>query len=229
MGVLSVDTEASRKAPSSGSASRVVMARMAAVWLACLLAVAVDAAQCQTREVSKPGPLPDAPSLQIQPKAFAESAPFHFMFGASEIPHETSRAAAFYAFSAEDTQRPSASHDPFARFFRRSIDYHSSPSNTLMGRATYAATRTLLRHDDSGKVRLNTSYLLTVLTTAAAHTAYRPYWKRNASQPFADVGSTIGNDAGLNVLHEFEPGIRELLKNHEPKFVSRIEGRINRK
>jgi hypothetical protein len=36
----------------------------------------------------------------------------------------------------------------------------------------------------------------------------------------------MGSDAGMNVFHEFGPGIRQVLQGHTPKFVSRIEARI---
>jgi hypothetical protein len=38
-------------------------------------------------------------------------------------------------------------------------------------------------------------------------------------------GSTIGNDAGLNLFHEFEPGIRQMVKGHTPKLAFKIEER----
>ena len=44
--------------------------------------------------------------------------------------------------------------------------------------------------------------------------------------PFNDFGSTIGSDAGMNVFHEFGPGLRQMVKGFTPKFVSRIEERI---
>jgi hypothetical protein len=40
--------------------------------------------------------------------------------------------------------------------------------------------------------------------------------------PFGDFGSTIGNDAGMNLFHEFGPGIRQMVIGHAPKFVFRI-------
>jgi hypothetical protein len=104
--------------------------------------------------------------------------------------------------------------------------YHPSTSDSIMGRTTYAASRVLITRNDSGKRTLNTSYLLGVLTSAVVATAYRPYWARSASTTFKDLGSTIGSDAGINVFHEFWPGIRQVLKRHSPKFVSRIEKRI---
>jgi hypothetical protein len=109
---------------------------------------------------------------------------------------------------------------------RRSHVYHPLTDGALLNRATYAASSILIMRDPAGKKRLNTSYLLSVLAATASHTAGSPYWKRSLSQPFGDVGSTIGNDAGLNLFHEFEPGIRSLVQSHTPRFVTRIENRI---
>jgi hypothetical protein len=30
----------------------------------------------------------------------------------------------------------------------------------------------------------------------------------------------------MNLFHEFGPGLQQLMKNHAPKFVSRIEERL---
>ena len=96
-----------------------------------------------------------------------------------------------------------------------------------MGRASYAAESIFVARDDSGRRRLNTSYFVGVLTSALVHTASRPYWRRSPSDPFSDFGSNIGNDAGMNLVHEFGPGIQQLMKTHAPKFVSRLEERIS--
>jgi len=92
----------------------------------------------------------------------------------------------------------------------------------------YAASRIFITHDETGKAAVNTPYLVGVLSVAALHVAYRPYWHRSAAAPFSDFGSTIGNDAGMNLLHEFRPGLEQLMKNHTPRFVSRIEESIGR-
>jgi hypothetical protein len=102
--------------------------------------------------------------------------------------------------------------------------YRTSDSDNLFARAIYAASSTFIMRGDDGGRHLNNNYLLKVLTSAAASTADRPYWRRSASQPFADIGSTIGNDAGMNVLHEFQPGILQLVRNHQPRFLSKIAG-----
>jgi hypothetical protein len=104
--------------------------------------------------------------------------------------------------------------------------YYASTGDSCIGRAFYAASRILVTRDDSGKGRLNTRYFLGVLTSVAVHTAHRPYWARSVSAPFNDFGSTIGSDAGVNVFHEFGPGIRQMVKGLTPKFVSRIEESI---
>ena len=89
--------------------------------------------------------------------------------------------------------------------------------------AAEIAAATLITRDDFGKATLNTSYLLRMLTSVAKDTASTPYWRRRFADPVSDLGSTIGNDVGMNVLHEFEPGIENLLKNHTPKFVTAME------
>lgn len=48
------------------------------------------------------------------------------------------------------------------------------------------------------------------------------------SAPFSDFGSTVGNDAGMNVLHEFEPSIEKLLESHTPRFVTAIEQKLGK-
>ena len=104
--------------------------------------------------------------------------------------------------------------------------YYPSNSGSFLGRAAYAASRIVITRNDSGERTLNTSYFLGVLTSIAISTAYRPYWTRSTSATFKTFGSTMGSDAGINVLREFEPGIRHIVKRRAPKFVSRIEERI---
>jgi hypothetical protein len=106
---------------------------------------------------------------------------------------------------------------------------HAADGGSVMGRATHAASRTVVTRNESGKGRLNTSYLLRALTSVAKDTASTPYWRRSATEPFSDFGSTVGSDAGRNLWHEFGPGIERLAKNHTPTFISKIEERIGHK
>ena len=110
---------------------------------------------------------------------------------------------------------------------KENLRYYPSSRDSFMGRATDAASRIFVVRDESGRQRLNTSYFLGVLTSVAIATAYRPYWARSTSGAFNNFGTTIGGDAGINVLHEFGPGVRQMVNAHTPRFVSRIEERIS--
>jgi hypothetical protein len=114
----------------------------------------------------------------------------------------------------------------YPSLLKQNPGYHPSTSATFLGRATYAASHILVTRDDSGKGTLNGPYFLGVLASVAIHTAHRPYWSRSASQPFNSFGSTLGSDAGINLLHEFGPALRQMAKGRQPKFVSKFQERI---
>jgi hypothetical protein len=106
--------------------------------------------------------------------------------------------------------------------------YQPSSHDKLMERATDAASSIFVTHDESGKRKLNTNYFLRVLTSVAADSASRRYRARSGAAPLTDFGSTIGSDAGRNLLHEFGPGIRQVVTSHMPAFVFRIQDRVVR-
>jgi len=185
------------------------MAASVPIRAACFVILAACGALCQQRQ-EKASSLPDAPAVQASAQANLNGrVPFSNLVLYQEKPDQNS------------------SRDFLTRHFyptlpKQNLNYH--PANeSLVRRATYAASRTLISRDDSGKARLDTSYLLRTLTSVAKDTASTPYWRRHFSDPFSNFGSTIGNDVGMNVLHEFEPGIEKLLKNHAPKFVTAKE------
>jgi hypothetical protein len=203
--------------------------------------------EVQRQQMLTSGSLPDAPSVQRPTgadkfHAFVEEARSPLTLGAVAINVRVMREEeehfapgtqpSFTAlYRAAVLQKESSAF--FGKYLypmllRQDPRYHPSTSDSIMGRTTYAASRVLITRNDSGKRTLNTSYLLGVLTSAAVATAYRPYWARSASTTFKGLGSTIGSDAGINVFHEFWPGIRQVLERHSPKFVSRIEKRITR-
>jgi hypothetical protein len=128
--------------------------------------------------------------------------------------------------SQQDATKPNAWPPAL---LQRNTAFRGSSSTSLVGRATDAALSVIVTRDECGQRKLNTPYLLRALTMATAHVAARPYWRRSVAQPFSDFGSTVGNDAGKNVLREFQPGLLELMKNHEPRFVSRFEQRGHQK
>ena len=188
--------------------------------------------------------LPDAPSVQASAQAETLSA----FPGGGSVPLASAdkgitRQAEFGniahrrppSFVVLSNAKPGQenSSDLFDKYLRptllkRNLNYHPSSSDSLVGRAAYAASRIFVTRDESGKAKVNTSYLVGVLSSAAVRMAYRPYWNRSATTPFSDFGSTVGNDAGMNLFHEFRPGLEQLMKNHAPKFVSKIEERVGR-
>jgi hypothetical protein len=107
--------------------------------------------------------------------------------------------------------------------------YQPSTSVSLMGRTSYAASRIFVTREGSGKARLNTPYLLGLLASVAVHSTSHRNLARSTLATFNSFGSTVGSDAGINVFHEFEPGIRQIMKGHTPKFVSRVEDHFRAK
>ena len=185
------------------------MAGSVPIRAACFVMLAACASLCQQRQ-EKASSLPDAPAVQAPAQANLNgSAQFgNFLFCQAK-PDQNSSSDFFIKHLYPTSPK-------------RRLNYH--PANeSFVRRATYAASRTLITRDDSGEARLNTSYLLRTLTSVTKDTASTPYWRRHFADPFSDFGSTIGNDIGTNVLHEFDPGIEKLLKNHTPKFVTAME------
>jgi len=209
------------------------MKRAAPIEIISFLVLIACAATCQG--------FPDAPSAHLQIPANRLQVPV-----SDGLSHADTPATAVREPGSEFlTRQPSltASYGPMAgrkdssifdKYLSRSLQarqQHYQPSTaggSFMSRATSAALHTFFTRDDSGKGKLSTSYLLGTLTSVVADNAYRPYWVRtSASSTFNNFGSTIGSDAGMNVLHEFAPGIRQMLLSHAPGFVSRIGERIS--
>jgi hypothetical protein len=93
-------------------------------------------------------------------------------------------------------------------------------SDSFLCRAGYAASRLFIARDGSGKKKLNTSYLLGALASAAvANTTYRRYRTQSVSGTFGNFGSTVGGDAGKRLLQQFWPRINQMLRGHSPKVL----------
>jgi hypothetical protein len=205
-----------------------------------------DSHELQRQELRTWKSLPDAPSAQSPTQAekfrtFIDEARSPLTFGAAGLDAgimretELGRLTPGRQPSLTALYRGALIQKESSAFFgkylypsllKQDARYYPSSSSSFLGRATYAASRVLITRNDSGKTTLNTSYFLGVLTSVAISTAYRPYWTRSTTGTFKTFGSTIGSDAGINLLHEFGPGIRQMVKGRTPKFVSRIEERI---
>jgi hypothetical protein len=209
--------------------------------VACVVLMTACGAVCQERPQKVAfSSLPDAPSVQAKQTEILptladqeESTAAAAERGVGREPEVSRPTQPMFIVLSNTRDAQENSSDFFDRYLcptllKRNLNYHPSASDSFVGRAMYAASRVFVTRDESGRARVNTSYFLGVLGAAALHTAYRPYWNRPASAPFSDFGSTIGNDAGMNLLHEFRPGLEQLMKSHAPRFVSKIEERIGR-
>lgn len=90
--------------------------------------------------------------------------------------------------------------------------YHPSESDRTVSRAGYALTRVFVTRNDEGKPVVNTSYLLGALLSSVVSNnmvnSDDPLKPRRVSDTFGDFGSTVGGDAGLNLLREFWPQLK---------------------
>ncbi len=211
------------------------MRRAAPIEIISFLVLITCAACCQS--------LPDAPSPHLEAGEDRLQTPVMEGLSATDTPPTALAAPASESLIFSGQPTDSAFYGPmssqkdssiFDKYLSRSLQarqQHYQPSTgggSFMSRAASAALHTFITRDDSGKGKLSTSYLLGTLTSVVVDNAYRPYWVRtSASSTFNNFGSTIGSDAGMNVLHEFAPGIRQLLMSHAPGFVSRIQERIS--
>jgi hypothetical protein len=205
-----------------------------------------DSNEVQRQELRTWKSLPDAPSAQPPTQAekfrtFVDEARSPLTFGAAGVNagimretelgrlssgREASLTALYKGVLIQKESSAFFSKYLYPALLKQDPRYYPSSSRSFLGRVSYAASRILITRSDSGKRTLNTSYFLGVLTSVAIATSYRPYWTRSTSATFKTFGSTIGSDAGINLLHEFGPGIRQMVKRRAPKFVSRIEERI---
>ena len=208
-----------------------------------------NSTEVQHQELRMWRSLPDAPS-SVQPPtqaqrfhAFANEAGSHLIPGAIGVS----------ARAIRQTQLRHATHGPqpgltsiyqgafiqkkstafvakylYPSRLEKDPGYHASTSDSFLGRTSDAAPGIFIMRDVSGRKRLNISYFLEALASVAIHSANRPNRSRSTSATFSSFGSTVGSDAGMNVFHEFGPGIRQIVKGHSPKFVSTIEERFTR-
>ena len=190
--------------------------------------------------------LPDAPSaIVLAPAALLQpisvqriSAEAHSPLGVAPLNVAAVgmpvAAARFQAVLAFDTDQHPAQSNSGALFFKRlypslnnpNLRYRPSDKDSVMGRATDAASRILLTRDQTGKRKFNSTYFLRLATAVAADSASRKYRARSKTAPLSDFGSNVGNDTGMNLLHEFGPGLQQAVVSHLPKFVSRIQARF---
>jgi hypothetical protein len=181
-------------------------------------------------------PLPDAPTAQVQTEGFRVGSGTGvspvtigklWINAGGKMATDTVFGRPLNATVLDSAVRPQKRADDFFSKYlatpaRQNVRYQPSSSDKVMGRATDAASRIFVTQDQSGKRRVNTQYFLRVLTSVAADSASRRYRARSGTAPLSDFGSTVGNDAGMNLLREFGPGLRQKMAGRMPSVVSRI-------
>lgn len=104
--------------------------------------------------------------------------------------------------------------------------YHPSEATGDAGRASYAISRVLIGRNDNGRSTLNTSELIGAVLAASISSAYHPYHHYTPGETASRAASGMAADAGINMLREFWPDIRDQLRDHGPKIMQGLVTRI---
>ncbi len=104
--------------------------------------------------------------------------------------------------------------------------YYQSDDPGTVQRTAYAVSRVLITRDDNGRATLNSSELLGAFIAASLSTAYHPYRRYTPGETAGRAMSGIGSDAGMNMLREFWPDIREHLMDHGPRVMQTLVTRF---
>ena len=131
-------------------------------------------------------------------------------YAAAMAEHETASFLGRYVFPTLLSQDPR---------------YHPSEKDGFLARSSYAASRVLITRTDSGKKTVNSSYLLGALASTAIAACYRPI-HRTPGQTLVDFGTTVGGDAGMNILKEFWPQLRSKIRPLTPKKLRKLSDRL---
>src|ERR1019366_9358134 len=131
-----------------------------------------------------------------------------------------------YANRMGKTMADSTEEAFFTKFLLPSVlhqdpRYHASTENGTVDRAFYAISRVLVGRNDDGKPTLNTSELVGAMLAASITSAYHPYRHPTNGRAAGNAPTTIGADAGINMLREFWPDIRSRLMDG-PKIMQSL-------
>jgi hypothetical protein len=96
----------------------------------------------------------------------------------------------------------------------------------LFGRGWYATTRVVVTRNDSGAVAPNYSEILGVAFSQALANAYYPDRERGGWETWNRILGTVQSDATGNLLREFWPDIRRVVRRYTPKSILAMEKRL---
>jgi hypothetical protein len=202
----------------------------------------VENAYVRMTESSNYQALPDAPSARLTDREkfeiFADEArsPLTFLSAGVSAGYNTAANRAYGGgwngfgrnYAAAVAQHQTANFLGkylFPTLLSQDPRYHPSEKDGFWSRSTYAATRVLITRRDNGQKTINSSYLLGVLVSSAIAASYQPV-RRTSAQTLSDFGSTVGGDAGMNILKEFWPQLRSTLRPIAPKKLRDFSGRF---
>lgn len=126
---------------------------------------------------------------------------------------------------ADQTRQGFFTHFLLPTMFHEDPRYAPSHETSTIGRFGYALSRLVIGRTDSGKPTVNASELLGSVLAASLQ-AYRPIRRPGADYIASRAASSIGSDAGFNVLREFWPDIRSHFMDHGPKMVQNLVTRM---
>jgi hypothetical protein len=81
----------------------------------------------------------------------------------------------------------------------------------------------LVTHDDRGNKRANSSLILSIFASSGLANSYYPREERSLGDTAVRAGGAFASTAGMNVLREFWPDIRQKFKKHAPQRIQKLQ------
>ncbi len=200
-------------------------------------------------EQVKQGVLAEAPCRGLYPCELTERQKFHRFVKRSYSPYTFAGAAfdaAYSQFTGEDygegiggfgkrygaNLADGEARSFFQRYFYSSLfrqdpRYRRIDQGAFLFRASYAASRVFIGRSDSGSAVFNFPELLGVATSSTLSNAYYPQRDRSVGRTVSRGFGDLVSDAGSNLLQEFWPDMRRMLRRHEPRVVKRLEQKVS--
>jgi hypothetical protein len=104
--------------------------------------------------------------------------------------------------------------------------YFRSTKKGFVPRGWYAATRVLVTRKDTGVNTFNTSQVVGTLFTSSVNNAYYPERDRGFGDTMSRAFGSLLSDASSNVLREFWPDIKRIVRRHTPERIKKIEDKL---
>lgn len=104
--------------------------------------------------------------------------------------------------------------------------YFPSKKSKKIPRAWYAATRVVVGKSDNGSDTFNSAEFLGALFTSSLQNAYYPEHDRGFGETMSRFLGALLSDASSNVLREFTPDMRRMIRRHAPEKIKQIEEKI---